>query len=291
VSCLQINILSVTIQVYSNSSIVLSKLRELFRYFLVEPDTPAVPAVQVSFEARVDQKNFCLYKNERLILKTDHRAYFIASLEVQIFEEVLRLEKEHLLLHAGALSFQGRGLIFPAAKGAGKSTLVAGLLSYGFMYCSDEPAAINFCTEKLIALPRIIHIKDTSPLKKSVTEGAISMATYDDDKSDYPARYALVGQDQIERRPLELAGILFPCYKPGGQAGLTPLRGSQTAIHLASQALNLSEHFEIGFDLIAKIAAEKPAYRLEFSSLDEAAELIFDTACFGRLPSNRIFPT
>ncbi|MBW1810347.1 MAG: hypothetical protein JRJ87_19275 [Deltaproteobacteria bacterium] len=274
-TCLQIDILSVTIQVCSNSTAVLTKLKELLGFFTVHDlADPEARSARVLFEAQLNQGNCSLYRNGKLTLETDHLAYFIASLEFKIFEEVLSLEKEHLLLHAGALTFEGKGLIFPAAKGAGKSTLVAGLLSHGFMYCSDEPAAINFQSRKLIPLPRVIHIKDTSPLDRSIAEGSLSMAAYDDGPSDYPARYALVGQDRVVRRPVELACILFPHYKPGGRAKLTPLRGSQTAVRLARQALNLAEQLERGFDLTATIASDKPAYQLEFNSLPEAAELI-----------------
>jgi hypothetical protein len=275
VTSLQIDILSVSLQVHSNSSVVTAKLKELLGFFSVrEVSALDASSAQVSFEVKHSRGNCSLNRNGKLILETDHLAYFIASLEFQIFEEVLRLEKEHLLLHAGALAFEGRGLILPAAKRAGKSTLVAGLLSHGFLYCSDEPAAINFQSGKLVPLPRVIHVKDTSPLDRSIADGSISMAAYDDSSSDYQARYALVRPDQVVQQPVELGCLLFPNYKSDGQNRLTALRGSQTAVHMARQALNLPEQLEQGFDLTAKIAADKPAYQLEFNSLPAAAELI-----------------
>jgi len=51
--------------------------------------------------------------------------------------------REKLFIHAGAVSFNGRGLIVPAQSNAGKTTLVAELCRLGAEYYSDEYAVVD----------------------------------------------------------------------------------------------------------------------------------------------------
>ena len=54
----------------------------------------------------------------------------------------LRVEDYHFI-HAGALAWKERALIFPAPSGGGKTTLCLGLLSKGFRFLSDEIACLH----------------------------------------------------------------------------------------------------------------------------------------------------
>ncbi len=80
------------------------------------------------------------------------RAAVAARPEVagQEVENVLRLavaahllQEGGLLLHAGAVALEGAGLVFPAASGTGKSTLVRELLLAGFEPLGDDMAAVR----------------------------------------------------------------------------------------------------------------------------------------------------
>ncbi len=51
--------------------------------------------------------------------------------------------RDKLFIHAGAVSFNGRGLIVPAQSNAGKTTLVAELCRLGADYYSDEYAVVD----------------------------------------------------------------------------------------------------------------------------------------------------
>lgn len=73
------------------------------------------------------------------------------------------LEPCHLI-HAGAVSWNNCGIIFPAPADRGKTTLVLKLLQKGFRFLSDEIACINPETFRLEPFPRAVNIRRESRL-------------------------------------------------------------------------------------------------------------------------------
>ena len=91
--------------------------------------------------------------NQRLfnLLYLDHalaaRSHDFASIKDHMIDgmEIAFAEraKSHIVLHAGAVSWKGRGILIPGPSQSGKSTLVAELLRRGALYYSDEYVAVN----------------------------------------------------------------------------------------------------------------------------------------------------
>ena len=66
----------------------------------------------------------------------------------------------HLLVHAGAVvAPDGTAVLLPGPSGAGKTTLVAGLVRAGFGYLSDEAGAIDPATLCVHAFARPLGLK------------------------------------------------------------------------------------------------------------------------------------
>lgn len=64
------------------------------------------------------------------------------------FEDHAKIEtawraRDHLLVHAGAVGWRGRGIVLPGRSGTGKTTLVRALLRAGAEYYSDEFAVLD----------------------------------------------------------------------------------------------------------------------------------------------------
>ena len=51
--------------------------------------------------------------------------------------------RTHVLVHAGAVTWRGSGIILPGPSRSGKSTLVIALLEMGATYYSDELAVLD----------------------------------------------------------------------------------------------------------------------------------------------------
>ncbi|MCK4818312.1 hypothetical protein KA005_21255, partial [bacterium] len=72
------------------------------------------------------------------------------------------LAKDFLLIHAGAVSLNDQGIIFPASTEMGKTTLVLKLVMLGFGFLSDEIACISTDLRVLEPFPRKVNIREPS---------------------------------------------------------------------------------------------------------------------------------
>jgi hypothetical protein len=64
-----------------------------------------------------------------------------------------------LWIHGGVAAHDGRALLLPATSGNGKSTLIAELLKYGWIYLSDEVAPIDPVTCRVFPFPVTPHMR------------------------------------------------------------------------------------------------------------------------------------
>ena len=61
-------------------------------------------------------------------------------------------------IHAGAVSINDTGIIFPATNEVGKSTFTLYLVQRGFHYYSDEIGLIDLKTKKVFPFPKSISL-------------------------------------------------------------------------------------------------------------------------------------
>jgi hypothetical protein len=67
----------------------------------------------------------------------------LAYIQWVILNNVIHLAKDYYLFHAGVVSWEGRGIIFPAVSDLGKTTLSLKLTMQGFKFLSDEVACVD----------------------------------------------------------------------------------------------------------------------------------------------------
>ena len=95
---------------------------------------------------------------------------------IDAFEDHAKLQtaaRAHgvLFVHAGAVAWQGRGILIPGRSRAGKSTLVRALLSAGAEYYSDEFALLDADGRvHPYALPLSLRGKGTAPSQRIAAE-------------------------------------------------------------------------------------------------------------------------
>jgi hypothetical protein len=95
-------------------------------------------------------------ENESLV-EADRARLFQRALE-RILDAVAGRVRSHLMIHAGALSWNGHGLVFPAYSFHGKTTLMLELVRRGFCFLSDEIAAFDRASGCLAPFPRSLRI-------------------------------------------------------------------------------------------------------------------------------------
>ncbi|MGH2704418.1 MAG: hypothetical protein ACRDJ4_04785 [Actinomycetota bacterium] len=186
--------------------------------------------------------------------------------------EALRRTGDFLLVHAGAVVTPGgEGVLLPGASGAGKTTLVAGLVRSGFGYLSDEAGAVDPVSHRLFPYPKALTFK-YDPLERFPDlrgeNGRVSIS------GDWHVR-----PDDL--RPGAVAGacevryLIFPRYLEGAQTTLSPLTPGAATIEVGRNTLNMNSCYrERALPLLADLARAARSYRLVSGKLEEAVEAV-----------------
>jgi hypothetical protein len=79
-----------------------------------------------------------------------------------ILNAILAQVDTHFVIHGGALSVDGRGILLPANSGLGKTTLVLALVKRGCQFLSDELIAIRRGSRCLDPFPKSLGVRHES---------------------------------------------------------------------------------------------------------------------------------
>ncbi|MCC6178284.1 MAG: hypothetical protein IT305_23520 [Chloroflexi bacterium] len=183
---------------------------------------------------------------------------------------VASLGSRYLLLHAGAIAYQGRGCLLPAASGSGKTTLVAGLIAAGCEYFSDEVAVIDLSSDTLLPFPKPLGVKAGS-------RQVLSRA-FPELRTDLPRRridgraiWLLPPPDRTQPAgPVPVAAVVVPRYVHEGCTRFTQVAPARVFPELLSQVPDLCERDGRNFRALSRVLRSSRCYRLTFGPLETA---------------------
>ena len=183
------------------------------------------------------------------------------------------LRTSYLLFHGGAAAYRDRGLILPASSQSGKTTLVAGLLSAGFQYYSDDVVVLEPDTLELVPFAKCLNIKGGA-------RGALA--------SLYPrleeAPHLGVGGESIwylpppetalPGGPVPVRYVVVPSYAPGVETALTPIARSEALQCLVQQSFNLGAQGTQGMEQVVQLLRGAACFALSVGDLERAVRLL-----------------
>jgi HprK-related kinase A len=181
-----------------------------------------------------------------------------------------------LLLHAGVLARDDRALVMPAVPGAGKSTLTAALAHAGWRLLSDEFGALDVDTGGFWPLikPPVLKNRSIEVLRGFAPQavlGRVYPATRKGDVAHVaPPADAVAGR----HRPARPFAIVLPHWQEGAEARLEPVAAGLACSALAFNAFNYRICGLPGFEAVARLAREVPAWQLTYGRLPEAIALL-----------------
>ena len=151
--------------VRSNSPEVRDHLGSVYAYFLRRRDSSSAAAHGSDQSPHVITVIDDIATSRQLLLSDKFHSYHLWCKDVWNFDwdryrastvpdpltyvqwmvltSVSLLAQDYHLFHAGSVSWNGKGMIFPAASGRGKTTLTLKLATRGFKFLSDEVACIR----------------------------------------------------------------------------------------------------------------------------------------------------
>ena len=104
-------------------------------------ETEAAQILEIAWEK--DAARYEIKKNGEIVATTKKRARLYDLTESQIRLTIAEFAADKIFLHAGAVAWKGKALIFPASSFSGKTSLAAALIKRGALYYSDEYAVLN----------------------------------------------------------------------------------------------------------------------------------------------------
>ena len=190
-----------------------------------------------------------------------------------------------LLLHAGVLARDDRALVMPAVPGAGKSTLTAALAQTGWRLLSDEFGALDMATDDFWPLikPPVLKNRSIEVLRQFAPQAVLGRVYPATRKGDVAHMAPPVDAVAGRRRPARPFAIVLPCWEEGAAARLEPVAPSLACSALAFNAFNYRVCAQDGFEAVARLAREVPAWQLTYGRLPDAIE------CLNRLHADTRF--
>lgn len=191
-------------------------------------------------------------------------------------------ERDNLcVLHAAAVGRAGACVLLPGVAGAGKSTLTAALLHQGWDYLSDDTVPVDAASGRALALTPPLTIKAGS-IAALVDRYPHLDALPVHQRADQPVRYLPPPAASLATTAAHtVAAVVFPRYRPGASARLSPIPVAEAFAHLAAAGI-FARHPREPARLKALLDwfGGLRSFALEYDRLDDACRLVaeaFDT--------------
>jgi hypothetical protein len=162
---------------------------------------------------------------------------------------------DHVLVHAGCVAGpSGRGVLLPGGPGAGKSTLTRASVAAGLTYLSDELAAVELRTGRLVPYAKPFVFEHERLVRASSIGHVVHSAT--------------------AAEPMTPGTLVFPRYVPGARLTNVALDSGWALLALAAHTTNLAAAGGRGLAWLAGMALACPALQLTFGDVRDAVAAV-----------------
>jgi hypothetical protein len=264
--------LGFTFAIRSSSEIVGRYLHEL----LVAFEAEVAPSHTYSFVERPPGDRFDVYRDGEIVSSDASPSTALRHLLWDINREAIGSTPERLVFHASGVEQGGRAIVFPAPMGAGKTTLVAGMIQRGLRYLTDEAVAVDPTTLEVQPYPKPLSIETGSwdVLRRLRPDVHPSLEAFLEAGWYVPS--ATIRRDLVAA-PCVPGAVIAPRYERGARSGCVAIRRSEALIVLAENSFNVTGFgAQRGMDVVARLVRSCRCYRLTIGDLDEACAIVLD---------------
>lgn len=179
---------------------------------------------------------------------------------------------DHLVLHAAVVEKGGLALILAADPGSGKSTLCAALVQHGWRLLSDELALLRLDDGLITPIARPISLKNGSIDVVRALGPPVELSRVCHDTAKGSIAHMRPPRGSVTRLgvPAQPALIVFPQYHGGTSMASEAVGQAHAFLELVRHAFNFPLLCGDGFDAIAALLDEAPAFRLQYANFEQA---------------------
>jgi hypothetical protein len=193
--------------------------------------------------------------------------------------------REHLLLHAGAASRGGAGVVVPGNSGMGKSTLIGALVLAGFDYLSDEMAALSV-DGRIDAFARPLGLDDDA---RGVLTAAFPGAL--DQVDEAPVAPDELRPGAVAAASASLRLVVLPRRGRGGPFEPELLPPADALLELIAHTVNLDVHGGLGMAALAALSERCPCVRVATDDIGAACAAVTTLLEMSMLPDTTVLQT
>lgn len=172
--------------------------------------------------------------------------------------------RRHMLLHASAVTKNGRALIMSGESGSGKSTLAALLGEGAWRLMGDEFTLIDPEGGEAFAFPRAVSLKNEAitEVAARVDPARLGPLLAGTPKGDI--RHLIPRPEAIAamHEPARPALLLFPRF--GGEVAIEPMGEGEAFVRLTEASTNYVALGEAGFAALTRLVRETPAFGISY---------------------------
>ncbi|MCC6174180.1 MAG: hypothetical protein IT305_02655 [Chloroflexi bacterium] len=260
---------------------ILASLRRLFpptptRGDIEDADSTPTAVVEVRLNDAGGEPLLLIHANGHTgTVNTTHG--LLATLEWAITSLAVEVLGQHfLLLHAGAVARDGRGMLLPGASGSGKSTLTAGLVAAGFALASDEVAMLDPATLELLPFARSVSVKAGARSVLAPAYPALLTETPHHRFGGEEVWFLHPAASDWLPGPTPVRYVVVPRYVPDAETRLEPLPRTSVLPVLLEQSFSIPKHGARGIGAATALLQQAECFALTTGDLDTAVRLLTD---------------
>lgn len=227
----------------------------------------AIPAATFRLGPAMSTGTIAAYRDDILQFQAHSETLVATILLERVLDHLIESCSSGMLLHAAAVARDGRALVLAGGSGSGKTTLTTWLLQQGFDYLTEELVWIDPDTLSLHGFARPLHVKESG------REVLAARVDIDGEATMKASSGFLVSPRRLGARAVSearLAGLIFPTYQAGGRFDFCPLTKAQAASRLMNCLLNARQHLSHGFDDVARLVRDVPAFSMTYANVEQA---------------------
>ncbi|MFQ6027866.1 MAG: hypothetical protein ACE5Q6_10280 [Dehalococcoidia bacterium] len=249
-----------------------------------EGDYPTTETViyRVCYETEQtrDSPRFLITRNDEILRRNTRQEDLSRFLEWSITDTASRALTGYHRIHAGAIAYNGHGILMPAISGSGKSTTVAALALNGLDYCSDEMALIG-ADSRLRPFPKIISLKSGGwreiyrQFPDLVAERGWPNVS---GGGAWQVKPPVLPDAEQSRAGYPIDLVLLPKHSTEEATSLKPISKSEALRDLVDQSMDLKLWGSTGLDMLVKVVQQAECYALCSNRLADSVALVQELA-------------
>ena len=277
----------VDVVVRSNDENVLARVRETYGWFEADPDRPLderVAPVTVALVRATDGTSTVTDAEGQVRRWRDEDQPLTGLFDAIVAGTIAAVAARGVLaVHAGVVAIDGRAILVAGRSGAGKTTLVLGLLRQGLDLLSDELALIAPNDRTVLAYPRGLHIR---PGSLALFPELGYLAQVPGHELGGGSEWALgpdavgraFGTSVVQAARIGAVVLLDAQLSPDGAPELTAVPGAIATMELLRGTPAAARDFEGTLARLSRMVADVPTARLRSGRLDETVDAVLDWA-------------